>query len=123
MKTQKATWLAACLAVLLGTAKQGFAVEIKINDEVKVDVGARMQLLGTFRNSVTQEFAPNPSGGTNRDFPIIVNSCTNPRCDVWKLDHDSTMPPRHPTGISLGGGIRKWRRGPTNRALVVHDVL
>lgn len=67
-KTLKATGLALMMA-LAPAATQ--AVEVLKTDDVSIDLGARMQLLGTFRNSITTENAPNAAGGTNRDFTEI----------------------------------------------------
>jgi hypothetical protein len=67
-KALKAMSLAFGLA-LAPAATQ--AVEVLKTDELSVDVGGRMQLLGTFRNSVSTEYAPNSVGGTNRDFTEI----------------------------------------------------
>lgn len=66
--TLKAAGLALALALIPAASK---AIEVVKTDSVKLDVGARMQLLGTFRNSVTTEYAPNTVGGTNRDFTEI----------------------------------------------------
>jgi hypothetical protein len=66
--TLKAAGLALAIALIPAAI---MAVEVVKTDDVKIDVGARMQLLGTFRNSVSTEYVPNASGGTNRDFTEI----------------------------------------------------
>lgn len=69
MKTTSQVAGIALALALIPAATQ--AVEVFKNEDVKVDVGARMQLLGTFRNSVQTENIPNAQGGTNRDFTEI----------------------------------------------------
>lgn len=79
MKTNRKLLLAAGLAALLLAPAPGKGVEVYSKDNVKVDVGARMQLLGEFRNSVQTEYIPsapaaNTAGNTgngNRDFTEI----------------------------------------------------
>lgn len=66
--TLKAAGLALIIALSPAAAK---AVEVFKSENSSLDLGARMQLLGTFRNSVTTEYAPNAAGGTNRDFTEI----------------------------------------------------
>jgi len=66
--TLKAAGLALAIALVPAAAK---AIEVIKTDDVKIDLGARMQLLGTFRNSTSTDYVPNATGGTNRDFTEI----------------------------------------------------
>jgi hypothetical protein len=64
----KATGLALALALSPAAAQ---AVEVFKSENSSLDLGARMQLLGTFRNSTSTDFVPNAAGGTNRDHTEI----------------------------------------------------
>lgn len=72
--TLKAAALALAIALSPTAAK---AVEVFKSEDVKIDIGARMQLMGTFRNSVTTEYASQnttwaaKAGYGNRDFTEI----------------------------------------------------
>jgi hypothetical protein len=64
----KATGLALAIALSPAAAQ---AVEVFKSENSSLDFGARMQLLGTFRNSTSTDYRPNAAGGTNRDHTEI----------------------------------------------------
>jgi len=63
-----AAGLALALALVPAAAR---AVEVYKTDDLKVDVGARLQLLGTFTNSVQTDYVAGTGGNGNRDFTQI----------------------------------------------------
>lgn len=65
----KATGLA--LALLLAPAASQ-AVEVLKTEDVSIDIGARMQLLGTFQNFTSTEFKPGPGNGSRDKTQIYI---------------------------------------------------
>lgn len=68
MKTASTKAVGWALALALIPAVS-HSIEVFKNEDAKVDVGVRMQMLGTFENSITTEYAPGGTG--NRDFTQI----------------------------------------------------